>query len=406
MKRCLYQKFALLLALLFSATARLPSTSAAALEIDFEQGISALEQTFNALEQGTAYVTTSPTPRAERRGRAKGRENTGGVDAGAVEVGLIVFGRSLRLELQAIDIFAPGAKVVHVTDHGNFEESATANTYRGVVLGASESVVAVSIEAGIPEGLILVDDDFYLIRAASYSDATAAPDELIAWHGSAAKMGLTAFPRATLLNVLEIAAVADFEYFQLHGSNTTAQIASVVNQVNAVYENDIQTSIQILVTMVFETSNDPFSDFNSGNLFNDFRDTTAEFGNWRSAQGGNLTAAGLGHLFSNKFGINAGFGFTNVLCDPSRGASITTTNIPSLHPLLIEHELGHNFGADHDGEAGGSCPSAPAGFIMAPAATGTEFSTCSKAVMSANRDLAVCIMPEDDVLFADGFESG
>ena len=388
--------------LLFSASAWLPAMPAAASEVDFEKNINVLEQTINTLEKGTAHVTGLFTRRADSQDAA----DTTGIDTEAVEVEMIVFGRTLRMELLPFNIFAPGAKVVRVTDNGSFEEPATANTYRGVVIGFPESVVAVSIREGIPEGLMLVDDDVYLIRRALRSETSVAPGELIALRGSAQKMGLTAIAPAEVFNLLDIAAVADFEYFQLHGSDASDQIASVINQVDAVYKSEIETGIQILTTMVFETSLDPFSNFNSGNLFIDFRDTTIEFGDWRAAQSGDLSTAGLGHLFSNKFGINAGFGFINVLCSASTGVSISTTNYVSLHPLIIEHEFGHNFGAGHDGEAGGTCANAPPGFIMASAATGTTFSDCSKTIMRANRDLAVCISQPDHTIFADGFESG
>ncbi len=202
-------------------------------------------------------------PGCRENGQGVGRGSRDGDTAGSVEIGLTVFGRPLRLELQPIDIFAPGATVVHITDQGRFEEPARANTYRGVVLGASSSVVAVSIEAGNLEGLIVVDDDLYLIEPASRIDAAAAPDELIALHGSATQTGLAVSPggrnrsngpgmsalnRAVPLNLLQIAAVGDFEYFQLHGANASTQIASVVNQVDAIYKSEIETSIQILAT--------------------------------------------------------------------------------------------------------------------------------------------------------------
>jgi len=362
-----------------------------------------LDQTIDGLKEGSAYVTASPLRRAE---------------SGRVTLGLTVFGRPMQLEVAPINMFAPGATVVHVTDQGSFEEPATANTYRGVVSGALGSVVAVSLEGGIPEGLILVGDDLYLIELASRSNAAAAAGELIAFHGSAARLGLAAGPRgssvetvtrATPLNLLEIAAVGDFEYFELWGSNATSQIASVINQVDAVYTSEIETTIQILTTMIFETAADPFSVFNSGNLFNDFKNTASEFGAWRAVQGGDLTAAGLGHLFSNKFGSTvpggAGFGFTNVLCDASKGVGITTTRFTSLHPLLVEHEFGHNFGSPHDGE--GACAGTPQNqFIMSPGATGTQFSTCSKIIMRFNRDRAACITQVAAQVCGDGVITG
>ena len=44
-----------------------------------------------------------------------------------------------------------------------------------------------------------------------------------------------------------------------------------------------------------------------------------------------------------------------------------------LDSLVSAHEIGHNFGADHDGDSQGSCPNTPSsGFLMAPIVSGTD----------------------------------
>jgi hypothetical protein len=194
--------------------------------------------------------------------------------------------------------------------------------------------------------------------------------------------------------VLDVGAVADFEFFQEHGAGATQRMLDVINQVDVIYVDQLNVTLRVTHTKVFEISNDPFSNFNSGNLFNDFRNTATEFGQYRDSTGGAVEAAGVAHLFSDKFGINAGFGFIDVLCSSARGVSISTnnSNILSIHALIVAHEFGHNFGAQHDGEAGSSCVNAPGGFIMAPSATGNAFSDCSKAIMTANGEDAACIV--------------
>jgi hypothetical protein len=62
--------------------------------------------------------------------------------------------------------------------------------------------------------------------------------------------------------------------------------------------------------------------------------------------------------------------------------------------LIAAHEIGHNFGAEHDGQPGTSCPNEPQTFIMAPAVTGNQqFSACSIGVMQDVASAASCVTP-------------
>jgi hypothetical protein len=166
-----------------------------------------------------------------------------------------------------------------------------------------------------------------------------------------------------------------------------------------IYRDQLSVTLDVTHLQVFETPADPFSEFGSANLFNNFRDAAAEFGDWRSATGGGVRSSGLAHLFSDRtLGLTtggAGFGFIDTLCDAKRGVSISNTKYfdsTNLHALIVAHELGHNFGADHDGDPAGSCPDAPGGFVMAQAATGSRFSDCSKSVMTARVEAAACVL--------------
>ena len=62
--------------------------------------------------------------------------------------------------------------------------------------------------------------------------------------------------------------------------------------------------------------------------------------------------------------------------------------------LVAAHELGHNFGADHDGEHGSPCASTPAGYLMEPTINGSStFSACSLNSMEPVIASAACIFP-------------
>ncbi len=298
------------------------------------------------------------------------------------------------------------------------------NVYEGVIVGEPDSHVAVTLAGGTIDGLVRLGSEIYFFEPARRFDPDAAADETVAYrlsdvsdrvpgskrlrrrlhqHRHGRRNGYAApVPRTpeqvagTFPARLDVALVADFEYATRFANQTESRMVTILNMVNAIYLDQLNLRFRMIHQQVFRTANDPFSDFNSGNLFSNFKNAASEFGSWRSRQSGPARTAGLAHLFSNRsLGLTsggAGFGFINVLCSVSKGVSISTTpgfDSTGLHALIIEHEFGHNFGAPHDGE--GSCSSAPPGHIMAPSATGTTFSDCSKNIMTARADSASCV---------------
>jgi uncharacterized repeat protein (TIGR01451 family) len=67
------------------------------------------------------------------------------------------------------------------------------------------------------------------------------------------------------------------------------------------------------------------------------------------------------------------------------------TDNATFDSLVAAHEIGHNFGAPHDGVTG-ACEAEPLSFIMAPTLNGSlEFSPCTIAIMQANAAQASCV---------------
>src|SRR4030095_12095947 len=68
-----------------------------------------------------------------------------------------------------------------------------------------------------------------------------------------------------------------------------------------------------------------------------------------------IGAAGLAHLLTgrNLNGNVVGIAFIDALCEPREGVSLSDSQAGDFFSALVmAHELGHNFGARHDGVAG------------------------------------------------------
>jgi hypothetical protein len=90
-----------------------------------------------------------------------------------------------------------------------------------------------------------------------------------------------------------------------------------------------------------------------------------------------------------------GIAFISSLCRPQTGVGISETRGTGTGgALIVAHEIGHNFGAPHDNQAGSACAGTPNAFIMNPFSNGaTTFSQCSLAQMQPVIARAMCLVP-------------
>lgn len=145
----------------------------------------------------------------------------------------------------------------------------------------------------------------------------------------------------------EIALDADFEYYQLNGSDineTIADMESIVNATNLIYVRDANITHTIVFTIVRTDSNDPYTATGSGDRLGEFRSE------WNA----NFTSVDrdIAHFFTG-FDVDGnviGVAFLTVICNDSVGYGLSQSRFTGnfvARVALTAHELGHNWSVNH-----------------------------------------------------------
>lgn len=194
---------------------------------------------------------------------------------------------------------------------------------------------------------------------------------------------------------LQVSAIADYEYFQRATSTQIARdrIIAIFNNVDGIFSAQVGIQIELADTpTVFQNPSDPFTK-------SEARDLLVELGDYRASRTA-LRRTGLTHLLTGRDlnGSTAGIAYIGSLCLSNYGASLSQAT-STLASLVVAHEIGHNFGAPHDGEASqagepvNACESTPRTFLMAPQVNGSDrFSQCSLAQIEPEVASANCIL--------------
>ena len=181
----------------------------------------------------------------------------------------------------------------------------------------------------------------------------------------------TAAASARALNLAEISTDTDVEFFQEYGASSNAEIAAIIDAVDTIYQRDLNIDLSILQQNTFSSSS-PYTATTSNAFLTSFRNYT------NTNQ--HLGAADVFHCFSGKAPFSdgpAGLAYIGVVCfSPDYAYGISQDYGRAVNTVLVAHEVGHNFGADHDNSS--------QGFIMNPVASGSydEFSSLSKSVVA------------------------
>ncbi|WP_052732695.1 reprolysin-like metallopeptidase [Hymenobacter terrenus] len=157
-------------------------------------------------------------------------------------------------------------------------------------------------------------------------------------------------PYGRELRTLRLALAATGEFYQNPGFGngslvgTMAQMVTLVNTVNAVYERELSLRLQLIANndlLIYpDAATDPYDNSNPKSLM-DTNMTSID---------GIVGAANydLGHVLGYRSGGYSGIAYTGVVCVPGwAGGGASTGNSPGLMATVVTHELGHQLGAEH-----------------------------------------------------------
>ncbi len=299
--------------------------------------------------------------------------------------------------------------------------------YRGALAGIENSWVRIVMSDGMPSGMIWDGNELFAIERAGdniagadatiiyrLADAFVAPGSMTCGaggsltNGNAIYKALTAELEATMAEaavadkIIEIGLVGDAEFANIHSANPQRAILDRMNNVDGIFSSQVGVQIDLRepLVQVFTdpgAASYPFTDtLDAGTLLD-------EIAIFRNSQP-NQNVKGLTHLWTGKDvegdgGNNStvGIAYTGALCSQRFGAGLSEGRNRSFDSLIAAHEIGHNFGAPHDGTTGSACEAETGGFIMAASLNGSDqFSQCSLEQMAddiAQAEVRGCITP-------------
>jgi hypothetical protein len=199
---------------------------------------------------------------------------------------------------------------------------------------------------------------------------------------------------------IELGVIGDSLYRRSYESSDQARHDLLIrmNFVDGIFASQVGIAIQVPTVVLEDTTGSVFSSTTSSNTL------LQELAAYRKSSA-QLRARGLTHLFTgrNLDGDTVGIAYIGTVCDASDGVGLTQTYGLSLwmESLIAAHEIGHNFGAYHDGEdqpgnKPGECPTTPSdGYLMAARMDEShqEFSACSRDTIRSAVPSAWCVAP-------------
>ncbi|MFL6577782.1 MAG: M12 family metallo-peptidase, partial [Povalibacter sp.] len=359
-------------------------------------------------------------PRAET---AVGQQKIGGTTSTRFKFD--AFGRHFGLTLEKNTSLADWVEA----------KSPTLSVYRGTLDNVPGSWARMSAKGQQIRGMIWDGHDLFIVdaAAAAETDASTSKDQTIiyrladtqiepgvAFCGTEAVSGKAAYSALVdelkgspvLMQAagaslrLEISALADSLLRARYSDDeeTRDEILARLNNVDGIFSSQIGVEIQIPSFDIDDETTQQLSQSTNPNTL------VKNLASVRSKTPA-LRSRGLSHLFTGRDldGTTVGIAFTDSLCSTQWGVGLTQMGRSvGIDSLITAHEIGHNFGAVHDGDK--QCSGTPLNqFIMSPTVSpnATTFSSCSLDAILPRKRTASClaVLPPPDLSLSSNVDN-
>lgn len=146
-----------------------------------------------------------------------------------------------------------------------------------------------------------------------------------------------------IVREIEIATEADSFWHTRFGTNSSSEIAAIINAAEVIYERDLRLTFKIKAQNVLDSSTEHYTWTDSAMLLSQFSGYT-----YNHKQ---LGDADVYHLFTgrNLDGNTIGRAWKSSICRiPNYVYGLTQYANPLYNYITFAHEIGHNLGAEHD----------------------------------------------------------
>jgi hypothetical protein len=150
--------------------------------------------------------------------------------------------------------------------------------------------------------------------------------------------------------VITISTDADEEWYQRYGEQSNAVIAGIINSAEAIYNRQLGLRFRIVQQHTYAAGS-PYTTTNASKLLASFAMNPANKVNLGEGKTSFHKDVDLKHLFTGKDldGSTIGIAYIGTVCAfPSMAFGVTQAYMDIANPAVFAHELGHNFGANHD----------------------------------------------------------
>ncbi|HEY7379249.1 MAG TPA: M12 family metallo-peptidase [Steroidobacteraceae bacterium] len=195
---------------------------------------------------------------------------------------------------------------------------------------------------------------------------------------------------AAVTGQIDVSVLGDAPFSADHPADAQSAVVTRMNVVDGIFSGQVGVHIAVASIALFDAGTDPFSATTvPATLLN-------EFGDYKNATA-TIRDMAIAHLMTGRDfdGSIVGIAFLASLCNPRFGVSISEGGSEvgtTTAALIAAHEMGHVFGAPHDGDQNAACASTPTTFLMAASINGSStFSQCSLDQMQPVVSAAACI---------------